>query len=70
MVNFNCAEAGLKSKWGRVFPAVQWRYKIQSNCIVPCRATSPINLLPRDRHDTHRYTGTHTVADRTDYIAR
>ena len=40
MVNFNCAEAGLTSKWGWILPAVQWWYQSK---------TPPRNLLHRDR---------------------
>ena len=56
IVNFDRPEAGLKSKWGRIWPAVQWCYQKQSNCTVRRHVTSLKNLLHTHTcGDTHRH---------------
>ena len=56
IVNFDCTEAGLTSKWSRISPAVQWCCQQQSKLYVRQRTTLHRNLLHTHIHNTYTVT--------------
>ena len=62
IVNFDCTEAGLTLKYGRISPAVHWCYQNQSNSTysdVRRCATSPKLFFTHTETDRHRQKGGH-----------
>ena len=61
MVNFNCTEAGLTSKWGRISSADQRYYQNQFICIIR-RCTTPGDVTEKFVTHTETFV-THTKTD-------